>query len=282
MSKSKIYGVLGAVIFMSLLFLLLWFVYITYTPPQEDEGIEVAIVEETPAPIPFGGEEEGANAYSEQVAQSPEPQAPAPAPQVDPVPAKSAPAKEVMTQEDPSVVAARKRKAEEERQRLETERQERLAREKALAEQRAKEEAAARAKAEREAKEKAAKEKAGQLGGLLGSMGQTGGLGNGSGNTAKGNPAGHGNSGGNSWSLNGRNLKGSLSVPQADYNQPGVVVVEIRVNAAGQVIMARVGQGTNTSDKALQEAAIQAARKATFSTGDGDVVGTITYRFQVN
>ena len=102
-------------------------------------------------------------------------------------------------------------------------------------------------------------------------------------NTSKGsNPVGSGISNGNSWSLNGRSLNGKLSAPQYNSNSEGIVVVRIRVNAAGQVVEATKGSGTNTSDQALIDAAINAAKKTNFSSGNGDVIGTITYKFKLN
>ena len=102
-------------------------------------------------------------------------------------------------------------------------------------------------------------------------------------NTSKGsNPVGSGISNGNSWSLDGRSLKGKLSTPQYTSNSEGIVVVRIRVNAAGQVVEATKGSGTNTSDQSLIDAAIMAAKKANFSSGNGDVIGTITYKFKLN
>ena len=57
--------------------------------------------------------------------------------------------------------------------------------------------------------------------------------------------------------------------------------MEIRVNAAGKVIDAKATSGTTISDKQVQRAAEEAARKAVFSTGDNDVIGTITYVFKL-
>lgn len=105
------------------------------------------------------------------------------------------------------------------------------------------------------------------------------------GNTTKGNPAGtgvgSGSSGSGRWSLAGRSLKGYLSEPSYNYNAEGIVVVRIRVNAAGQVVDATLGQGSTTSDQGLIQAAIAAAKKATFSAGDSDTIGSITYVFKM-
>lgn len=78
----------------------------------------------------------------------------------------------------------------------------------------------------------------------------------------------------------------AISVPAAEYpsrarraGTDGTITVTIRVNRSGRVISWRSSPG----DSQLRAAAIQAARKATFSSeklpGSGDTVGTITYNF---
>lgn len=275
---------------MLLLFLLLWFIYIDRPQTEEEEGIEVM----------FGNAEDGG--ASEPVESAVEtPSVPAPPAAVAP----SAPSSnDLMTQEDEESLALqreqeRKRKQQEAEALAEQRRKaaaEQAAREKALAEARAAaeakaaaEKAAAEAAAAKAAKEQAAKDKAAAMGSLFGGTGSgtTSGntqQGSPTGNSNKGNPVGVGHgtgSGGHSWSLAGRNLTGSLGNPAYNSNAEGVVVVKIRVNAAGNVISASVGQGTNTSDQQLINSAIQAAKHATFSAGDGDVIGSITYVFKL-
>ena len=161
----------------------------------------------------------------------------------------------------------------------------------ALEKQRQREEQA-RLEAERKAREAAeaaerAKQaeaiaKANQMGSLFGQTGNTSGSGDSQGAGQKGNPVGHGSSGGNSWSLSGRGIKGSLPQPSNTFNQAGKVVVQIRVNAAGQVVDARETTGTNISDKLTIQLALDAAKKAKFTEGDHDQIGTITYNFKFN
>jgi TonB family protein len=159
---------------------------------------------------------------------------------------------------------AQKKREAEEKARLE---EERKAREAAEAEQRAKEaEAVAKANA---------------LGSLFGQTGNTAGSGDSQGSGQKGNPVGHGSSGGNEWSLAGRGIKGTLPQPSNTFNQEGRVIIEIRVNAAGQVTSATI-KGGNISDKQTQQLALEAARKAKFTEGDHDQIGTITYNFKFN
>ena len=89
------------------------------------------------------------------------------------------------------------------------------------------------------------------------------------------------------WSLDGRSIVGNGGRPVMPTRVPdirGTVVVEITVNAAGQVIDAKVRlRGTNVVDSALREAAVRAARKTRFNALGGvpDQKGTITYHFDV-
>ena len=148
----------------------------------------------------------------------------------------------------------------------------------------------AREREEREAAERARKEKEAAAVAKANAMGSlfsktessnTGG-GDTKGEGQKGNPIGSGSSGSNSWSLNGRGLKGTLPSPANTFKQDGKVVVQIRVNAAGYVIEARETTGGNISDKSTIQLALEAARKAKFTEGTHDQIGTITYIFKLN
>ena len=84
--------------------------------------------------------------------------------------------------------------------------------------------------------------------------------------------------------LQGRGLVGSL--PQPVYpagNKGGKVVVRVAVNQAGVVTEAAYEpKGSTTSDKALVDAALAAARKARFSESKAFVQGgRITYLFRM-
>lgn len=96
----------------------------------------------------------------------------------------------------------------------------------------------------------------------------------------KGDPVGTGSVGGNCWNLAGRNLK-ALPKPSNNFNQAGKVVVEIRVNAGGNVISAKQIGGT-ISDKQTIQLALDAAKKAKFTEGNSEQIGTITYTFKFN
>ena len=270
--ESKIWGLVAAILAMVLLFLFLWFYYLDAPFVPEEEGIEVALGDY---------EEGGAEEYipSEAV---PEVVAPAPAAQAAPS------TNDLLVQKEEESLALQKQ-ADEERKRR--------AAEEALRKKQQQEAELARIEAERVAAEKAAAEKAAAeqakrdkaqnaMKGLFGNNGDAG-SGNSTGSTQQGNPAGNpastGTGGGPKVSLVGRNLRGKLTTPHYDTNDEGVVVVNIRVNAAGKVVEAKQGQGTNTSNPALINAAIASAKQATFSEapeGTPDVVGTITYNFK--
>lgn len=302
-NDNHIIASIGTAVIMLLLFLLLWLIYLDRPFVPEEEGIEVA----------FGESLDGSGMAATMPDPMPIP-SPAPAPSVAPSSPATPSSNDLMTQEDEESLALqreqeRKRKeqqaladAERRRQQQEAARleQERKAAEaKALAEAKAKAEAeaAAKAAAEKAAAEKAAAEQAKRdkasnaMAGLFGNNGSSTGSGDGTGDTKKGNPAatgegtgagtGSGTSGSGRWSLAGRSLKGSLAQPAYGSNAEGTVVVRIRVNAAGQVIEASLGQGSTTSDQSLINAAIAAAKKATFSAGSNDVIGSITYVFKL-
>ncbi len=124
------------------------------------------------------------------------------------------------------------------------------------------------------AKQAEALAKANQFGSLFVNSGS-------SGDGPKGNPVGRGSKGGNNWTLAGRNIKGTLPQPSSDFRQEGTVIVQIRVNAAGKVVEAKV-IGGDVADRYTLEVALNAAKKARFTEGDGEQIGTITYIFKLN
>ena len=249
--ERHIVATLGTIIFMLLLFLLLWVMRLSAVVP-EDEGVEIEFAElneeEFEEPASRG------SAYAEQPTEA-APAAPARPAEVAKDPHPASPPEHIMSEEE-TLALERARKEKEER------------------------EAAERARKQKEAEAIA---KAQQMGNLFGKTDGTNTTGSGDSQGAgqKGNPVGHGTSGGNSWSLDGRGLKGTLPKPSNEFRQEGKVVVQIRVNAAGQVISATV-KGGDVSDKQTQQLALDAARKAKFTEGDHDQIGTITYIFKLN
>ena len=258
---------------MLLLFLFLWFYYLDAPFVPEEEGIEVA----------FGDYEEGGAQENIPTEAVPEIVAPAPVPHV-------APSNNDLIVQDDEEALALKKQAEEERKRLAEEEalrkkqhEEELAR--IEAERIAKEQAAA----EKAAKEQAARDKAqALLGGRFGNNSGSAGSGNSSGNTQQGsktgtNPAA-GGSGGPRVSGTLVNRGGKLPKPVNTSTSEGIVVIRVRVNAAGKVVDAKFQQsGSTTVDQGLIDSALAAAKQATFSSieeGAEDVTGTITYDFK--
>ncbi|MBR1877955.1 MAG: hypothetical protein IJ814_02995 [Paludibacteraceae bacterium] len=255
-------------LFLLLVFLLLWFIYLEAVVPEEQEGVEVAF-----------GEVENAGGYMAQQSEA----VPLPSPQPAAPQQASAPSdNDLLTQEDEESLALRKQQeeAEKARRQAEADRLQREREEQARLEKERQEREAA--EAERKAKEAEAIAKANALGSLFGNNGSDAqGSGDGQGAGQKGNPVGHGSSGGNNWSLAGRGIHGTLPRPANTFNQEGQVIVEIRVNAAGTVINV-AHKGGNISDKQTIQLALDAARKAKFTEGDHDQIGTITYNFKFN
>ena len=238
-------------LFLLLVFLILWFCYLTAVAPEQEEGIEVefAEIEELEEP-----EEPSMSAYAEEPSEA-APAAPAsPAPEIATDPKPASPPELILSEEE-TLAIERARKEKEER------------------------EAAERAKKKKEAEAIA---KAQQMGNLFGKTNGTSvGGGDTKGEGQKGNPVGHGTSGTGSWKLDGRGIKGTLPAPANNFRQEGKVVVQIRVNAAGQVINATISGG-DVSDKTTQQLALDAAKRAKFTEGDHDQIGTITYIFKLN
>ena len=272
-TQSHIIALVGTIISMCLVFLLLWWLQVKAPVQVEDKGIVVA----------FGDSEDGGGMPDVRPLDA--------ITQVEQIPAPAAPSRpsnnDLIVQEDEESLALAKqteeeakrkaleeeliRKRREEEARVEAER---IAKEKALAEQRAKEQEAIN--------------KANQLAALFGQAGTAEGANadNASdSNTAgtKGNPVGKGMgiTNGTQWSLYGRNVK-RLPKPSEDFAQAGLVVVQIMVDAAGNVTNATVTEGTTISDRATQQLALQAARQAKFTEGDTPQIGKITYTFKLN
>ena len=273
-TKAKIQSGLLTALIMALLFLLLWYIAIDAPEQIEEEGVEVA----------FGNSEDGGGAEPDVVPMPaiPVTQAPPPTPQA---PSEN----DLMVQDDEEALQLAKQREEERKRRAEEEEMIRKQREEEArleAERIAKEQQLAEERARKAAEEQEKRERANNMmSGMFGNN-QQGAQGSGTtqGSSTQGsqNPVGHGSVGGNNWSLAGRNLK-SLPKPSTQFNQEGKVVVNIQVNAAGKVITASIGEGTNVSDYQTRQVALEAARKAEFSPSENKIqVGTITYTFKLN
>lgn len=265
--ERHIIASVGTVLFMLLLFLLLWFMRLYSVKEEEQEGIEVAF-----------GEVAEAGGYMAEQSEA----VPLPAPQpVAPAPAAASSDNDLMTQEDEEALALKREQEKQERERKKAEAAEKQRQREEQARLEAEQRQREKEAAEKKAKEDAAIAKANQFGSLFGQSGNATGSGDSQGSGQKGNPVGHGSVGGNDWSLAGRSLKGTLPQPSNNFKQEGKVVVQIRVNAAGQVVSATI-TGGDVSDKQTQQLALDAAKKAKFTEGDHDQIGTITYIFKLN
>ena len=112
--------------------------------------------------------------------------------------------------------------------------------------------------------------------------GQGNGSGDGTGYDHKGNPSGNGVSSGHSWSLKDRDLKGTIPKPSYKKdNIEGLVTVNIRVDDNGRVMVAWIGKPTTISDAEILNSAMEAARNCHFTSGKGEVSGTITYNIKL-
>lgn len=247
---------IGSAVSCIILFLLLWLVVMpTIAPkPPEDEGIMVS----------FGDNADGSG-MTETPAEVP---TPAVAP---PVPAEKPVKQDFVTQTDKSLVIAEQKKKDKERKEKE-----------AIENQRIEEanRAAREAAAEKKRKEQMAIDKANAMNGMFGNNNSNG-SGTGTGDTRQGNPAGKGNSGGNSWSLNGRSLTGRLVSPSYDRDVEGKITVNIRVDENGNVVSTTIGSPTTISDAETRNAASSAAKNTRFSAGKGVSTGSITYNFNL-
>ena len=166
-TERHIWAAVGTFLFMLLVLLLLWFVRLYAVAPEQEEGIELAFLEEMPE---TGG-------Y------------PSDAPNPSPVPedAPAAPAAPAVSQPTPA-----------------TPPEHIVSEEETLAIERARKEKEERAAAERARQQKEAEAiaKANAMSSLFGNTGNNAQTGSGSqGAGQKGNPVGHGSSGGNSWNL---------------------------------------------------------------------------------
>ncbi len=151
-----------------------------------------------------------------------------------------------------------------------------------------------KAEADRVAQQEAAKKGQinNQMAGLFGNGTGSGSRGNTEGTGTQGVPTGNasygktsGVGGWGSFDLGGRSLgSGGLIKPNYSVDDYGTVVVDILVNAKGDVIDARIGKGTNTPNTNLRNEAIIAAKRAKFDTVSfvTNQKGTITYKFNLN
>lgn len=258
-TREKIGGIIGTVIFTVLLFLILLFSVFTLSfPPEELEGI----------PVMFGTTEDAFGIAEPTMTEV------VPTPVQSPEIPSYSPTEPLITQTTEPTID------------VEAEREEERRRAQLAAERRAQEEAERLRREEEARKREINRQMSGLFGESAGSRGNTEGEGTqgvSTGSATQGSPTGNGGIG--SYDLGGRSLgSGGLAQPRYTVNDYGTVVVNITVDPAGNVIHAEIGRGTNTPSATLRNEALRAARNTKFNAinSANNQQGTITYRFNLN
>lgn len=261
-SKDRITGIVGTLLFHTVLLVLLCLLVMAAPPRQEESGV----------PVVLGNVEDafGSDLAMTDVEIIPQPEV-----------SQQLPSSEDVSQEEPlltqdieeSIAVPAKKEAKSAKE--------------IEAERRAAEEAE-RKRIEKETKAKADNLIAGAFGkgNSMSSKGNSsdgeGTQGSKDGNSSAGKTTGVGGTG--VFDLNGRSLS-PAGLPKPHYNvqEEGRVVVTITVNPQGNVVKASINSRTNTSSPALRKAALDAAKKATFNAVSqlDDQEGTITYYFKL-
>lgn len=256
-SKDKIIGIAGTVLFHALVLLLLYFLVLSKPPQEPEAGLAVVMGEEY-------------NMTEVEIVK-PQPE-PAPKPTPKPVLQKPAPEKPMITQNSEESMVVDSLQAKEREEAL-------------LAEKR---------EAERKRKEEEAMLKATNL--MANAFGKGSGMSRKSDEmveegSSKGSPdsgmeyGATAASGMGTYDLEGRSLGGDGKLPKPVYNvqEEGRVVVTVTVNPDGKVISANINRRTGTTSLALRNAALSAAKSAVFNRINGlnNQEGTITYYFKL-
>lgn len=296
--KQRILALIGTLVVHTLLLLLLLFVGLKRYIPQEEEGVEVIFGDQLEA--------SGEVQFTEELAVESEPEVEevvTPPPPTPPVVAQEA---DVISQRDEASIAlAEKKKREQqqqkeeqdrkqkEEQKVEQERKQKIEQERKRQQEvdRLKREAEERRLADEKAKADALKKK------MSGAFATTTGTGQGNseaGSGIQGSPEGNSKTGatqgtggnGDSWSLNGRRIVGTLPRPEDRSNDEGRLVINITVDPSGRVINAAINagqsRGTVVNNAAVRDRAVKAALSARFDNveANANAAGTITYHFK--
>ena len=261
-SKDRITGIVGTLLFHTVLLVLLCLLVMAAPPRQEESGV----------PVVLGNVEDafGSDLAMTDVEIIPQPEVSQQLPSSDDVSQEEP----LLTQDIEESIAVPAKKETKSAKEIEAER-------------RAAEEAE-RKRIEKETKAKADNLIAGAFGkgNSMSSKGNSsdgeGTQGSKDGNSSAGKTTGVGGTG--VFDLNGRSLS-PAGLPKPHYNvqEEGRVVVTITVNPQGNVVKASINSRTNTSSPALRKAALDAAKKATFNAVSqlDDQEGTITYYFKL-
>lgn len=256
MRRSKIYGIVGTTLFAVLIFLLFFLVQITSIQEKHTE----------PILINFGDAEDAAGA----AVSDPAPPTTTVAPPPSHIKRESSDDNLVsQLNESPITTVDKKKKSTPKETAKQFEYNRKRIQQELLKQQQAKAEASQQA---------AIADKARKMGSIFGSSHGNGSGDGQNGNGTKGNPLGRvGGTGNVMASVAGRSVT-STPTPSYNSNDEGKVTVNVTVDKDGNVVKAYIGSATTSSD-ALREAALQAARRSKFTTGNNEAIGTITYRF---
>lgn len=283
--KDKIIGLGATIGFHLLIILALIFYTLDLTPmarTAEDLGGVPVMFGNVPDAFgddePFGrgnGDVGAEEATSPNVVEDPIPMVENTATKTKPAVSNTKEAPVTQNLEETVAIKGAKKKAEEKKQQEADERRK-------------------KAEADRVAQQEAAKKGQinNQMAGLFGNGTGSGSRGNTEGTGTQGVPTGNasygktsGVGGWGSFDLGGRSLgSGGLIKPNYSVDDYGTVVVDILVNAKGDVVEATIGKGTNTPNTNLRNEALRAAKRTKFNTVSSvtNQKGTITYKFNLN
>ena len=272
LTKEKIYGYIGSILFCVLLLLILWFSILKTIVPSEEEGILVNFGNIDEASGMFEPQNMGDNTNEISIEEPFVPEIPEP-------PSEQQTAITQNLEQTAAIEAENKKKEEEKKQ------QEKLRKEQ---EEKKRKEEAERKRIEEEKKRQQAINN--QVAGAFGagtSQSTSQGTGTGTGN--QGSPQGNSDHGANSgvggygdFSLAGRSLgPGGLPRPSYSIQEEGLIVIDITVDKNGNVILATIGKGTNIDNATMRQSALDAAKKAKFNsiTKNENQSGKITYKY---
>ena len=243
---SHIIAVVGTLIFMAIVFLLLWFLHMTMTPPMDDKDIEVTLeyiqdVEEVPEVEDLMDAAPPQQDESASQAQS----------KTQPTDAKPSDSK-LLTQKNQKTLPTKEPTDTivERTENVDVNKQKEKNAEIFISDVLAR--SAQLGESEQEPPVEESKKKL--------------------------ENTGSGKQGDISWRLEGRgNIK--LPQPKKEHTQTCTVYIDVLVDENGDVKSATVSGKTITSDTGALEAAKRAAWQAKFTPGEGKVKGTITYKF---
>ena len=262
-TKEKIFGTIGSIIFCGLLIVILYCTYLFTKIEMQEQGVLVNFgtvdwASGTFEPAPEGNTQSQVSTVTNQ----PESTERVPVANVETPPA-------ITQNTEPTVsVEDLEKKKREEQQRAEQ----------------------ARINAEKQRQDAINQQMSGAFGvgdTPQGSEGTaesgTGNQGSSQGNAPTGSYVGVGGYGG--FSLTGRTLgAGGLPRPAYSVQEEGRIVIDITVDSKGNVISAEIGRGTNITNNTMRTSALEAARKAKFNTiaGNNNQSGSITYNYKLN